>query len=87
MSIILTNSQFFYQRYGGVTRYSLNLIQKMIDQNINFRICSPIYKNLYLKNINQKLIFGVYVSKFPDLFALKFINNLILNFFLEKKKL
>lgn len=86
MSNILSNSQFFHQRYGGVTRYSLSLTEKMIENNINFKIYAPIYKNIYLKNISKKYVFGYYFSKYPNLTFLRYINNSILNFFLKKNK-
>ena len=35
MQVILQNSQFFHQRFGGVTRYSVNLIEKMINNGVD----------------------------------------------------
>jgi len=55
MQVILQNSQFFHQRFGGVTRYSVNLIEKMISNQINFKICAPIYKNNYIKKIKKNI--------------------------------
>ena len=86
MTNILCNSQFFHQRFGGVTRYSSCLIQKMISNDIKFKICSPIFKNNYLKGVNKKYIFGQYFYKYPNIFILRFINNFLLNFFLNNKK-
>jgi len=89
MTNILCNSQFFHQRFGGVTRYSSSLIERMINDGINFKICAPIYKNIYIKNIDKKYIFGFYLSRYPNISFLRYINNSLLNFFLkdENKKL
>tara|TARA_Y100000768_G_C23987719_1_gene690006 strand:- start:769 stop:1857 length:1089 start_codon:yes stop_codon:yes gene_type:complete len=86
MTNILCNSQFFHQRFGGVTRYSSCLIEKMINDNINFKICSPIFKNNFLKTINKKYIYGLYFSKYPNIFFLRLLNNFFSNFFLKGKK-
>ncbi len=86
MTNILCNSQFFHQRFGGVTRYSSCLIEKMINDNVNFKICSPIFKNNYLKTVNKKYIYGIHFSKYPNILFLRFLNNLILNIFLSNKK-
>ena len=85
MSNILCNSQFFHQRFGGVTRYSLSLIEKMIHNEINFKICAPIYKNNYIKKIKNKYIFGAYFSKYPNILLLRYINNSLINFYLKDK--
>ena len=86
MTNILCNSQFFHQRFGGVTRYSSCLIKKMIDNRINFKICAPIYKNNYIKKIDKKYVFGVHVLKYPNVSILRYINNSISKFFLKDNK-
>ncbi len=86
MTNILCNSQFFHQRFGGVTRYSSCLIEKMINDDLNFKICSPIFKNNYLKSINKKYIFGRYFPQYPNFYLIRFINNFVLNLFLNNNK-
>ena len=86
MTNILCNSQFFHQRFGGVTRYSSCLIEKMINDDLNFKICSPIFKNKYLRNINKRYIFGKYFTQYPNILFLRFLNNLFLKYFLSTKK-
>ena len=86
MTNILCNSQFFHQRFGGVTRYSSCLIERMINDDINIKICSPIFKNNYLRALNKKYIFGRYFAQYPNILFLRFLNNLILNIFLSIKK-
>ena len=58
----------------------------MINDNINFKICSPIFKNNFLKTINKRYIYGIYFSKYPNIFFLRFLNNFFLNFFLKGKQ-
>ena len=52
MTNILCNSQFFHQRFGGVTRYSSSLIEKMIDnRNNNYYLEIPsLIENLDINN-------------------------------------
>tara|TARA_Y100001958_G_C21214181_1_gene539681 strand:+ start:731 stop:1810 length:1080 start_codon:yes stop_codon:yes gene_type:complete len=85
MQVILHNSQFFHQRYGGVTRYSVNLIEKMINNKLNFQICAPIYKNKYIKKIEKKYIFGFHFSKYPNIFILRYLNKILVNYYLKGK--
>ena len=85
MQVILHNSQFFHQRYGGVTRYSINLIEKMINNKLNFQICAPIYKNKYIKKIEKKYIFGFHFSKYPNIFILRYLNKILVNYYLKGK--
>tara|TARA_B100000900_G_scaffold407751_1_gene420923 strand:+ start:215 stop:1294 length:1080 start_codon:yes stop_codon:yes gene_type:complete len=85
MKVILNNSQFFHQRFGGVTRYSINLVEKMINNQIDFQICAPIYKNNYIKKIEKKYIFGFHFSKYPNFLVLRYLNNIITNFYLKNK--
>lgn len=86
MTNILCNSQFFHQRFGGVTRYSSCLIEKMIDNRINFKICAPLYKNSYIKKIDKKYVFGIHVFKYPNILILRYIDNSISKFFLKDNK-
>lgn len=85
MSNILCNSQFFHQRFGGVTRYSVNLIERMIVNEIDFKICAPIYKNKYIRTIEKKYIHGLYFSRYPNISFLRYINNSLTNFYMNDK--
>ena len=55
MQVLLFNSQFFHQKYGGVSRYSACLVNELIKKKIDLKF-SPIYKNNYLKEINKKYL-------------------------------
>ena len=85
MQVLLFNSLFFHQRYGGVSRYSTCLANELIKKKIDLKIISPIYKNNYLKEINKTNIYGIYFPKYPNLKLLRFFNNILVN--LYKKNL
>ena len=81
MQVLLFNSQFFHQKYGGVSRYSACLTNELIKKKIDLKVVSPIYKNNYLKKINKSNIYGIYFPKYPNLKLLRFFNNVLVNFY------
>ena len=81
MQVLLFNSQFFHQKYGGVSRYSACLTNELIKKKIDLKVVSPIYKNNYLKEINKTNICGIYFPKYPNLKLLRFFNNVFVNFY------
>ena len=44
---------FFHQKYGGVTRYSYELVKELIIKNIDLEMFLTIHKNQYLKDIRK----------------------------------
>ena len=78
MKYILSNSQFFHQKFGGVTRYSVNIFKKMITTNRDVGIIAPLHKNRYLNSLEHKNKFGVYCPKYPNLKLLRYFNNIYL---------
>ena len=75
MQVLIHNSLFFHQRYGGVSRYSSCLTKSLIENKIDLSIIAPIYKNIYIKNIKKLKIHGLYLSRYPNLKILRKINN------------
>lgn len=67
MKIIFNGTIFYKQKYGGISRYFYNLAHEYIAKKIDFKVVSLFYKNLYLKNLNQKYKTGIYIKRFPDL--------------------
>ena len=50
MKIAYNNSIFFTQKYGGISRYFLNLQNQFIKNNENnVKILAPIHQNILLK--------------------------------------
>lgn len=83
MKYILTNSQFFHQKFGGVTRYTAILYQKINKRKNDINIIAPLYKNKFLLDLDTQKISGLYFSKYPNFKFLRTLNN----FFLERKLL
>jgi glycosyltransferase involved in cell wall biosynthesis len=86
MKIVYDYSIFFKQKYGGISRYFVNLINNFPEnENIDPIIISPIHKNIFLKNIKQQNKKGFYFNnKIP--FTGKIINSinkLISSFYLK----
>ena len=64
---ILYNHQSFIQKYGGVSRYFVELANNITlykNKNITVKINSPFFKTNYLNNINQEILFKGF--KVPD---------------------
>lgn len=64
---ILYNHQIFHQKYGGISRYFVELanrINSKKNKKTTVKIISPFFKTDYLSNINQKILFNS--LKIPD---------------------
>ena len=64
---ILYNHQAFIQKYGGVSRYFVELANNIIlykNKKVTVKINSPLFKTNYLSSINQKILFNGF--KVPD---------------------
>ena len=62
MKILFTNTIFFQQKKGGVSRYFINLANELALLKKNFRIIAPFSKNIYLKNFIKNKIKGSVVN-------------------------
>tara|TARA_B100000686_G_scaffold352911_1_gene456487 strand:- start:252 stop:1349 length:1098 start_codon:yes stop_codon:yes gene_type:complete len=65
MKIIYDHKIFWSQKYGGISRYFVNIIKNMQKyQKIDFKIIAPFYQNTYLKNeIKREKIIGIHLKK------------------------
>lgn len=52
---------FFYQSYGGISRYFANLIEELLKQGIDVGVFAPFHKNAFLINIPE-VVYGKCVS-------------------------
>ena len=70
MKIIFDHKIFWNQKFGGISRYFVNLIKKLNEEeNIDYKVISPFYKNNYLNEIDKKKVFGIFISNLlPNLF-------------------
>tara|TARA_B110000037_G_scaffold221682_1_gene293454 strand:- start:478 stop:1551 length:1074 start_codon:yes stop_codon:yes gene_type:complete len=63
MKIIYDHTIFWNQKFGGISRYFVNLIKKLNEkENIDYKVISPFYKNNYLNEIDKKKVFGTFIS-------------------------
>ena len=78
MKIAFDHTIFFIQKYGGISRYFLEL-QKKIQLTNSIKICCPIYLNNYISNRKDVLKF-LKLKKIPR-YSTKLLNgsNYILN--------
>ena len=83
MKLVLSNSIFFLQKIGGISRYFVNLSDEFDKKKIEYKIIAPISKNLYLKKKDKNKI-SLYFSNFPDNIFLTNLNNFLFNFFVKK---
>ena len=65
MKVAFTNSIFFKQKYGGISRYFCSIINELISANVNLKVFSLIFKNNYLLKIPKKNRQGVFVPRYP----------------------
>ncbi len=90
MRIIYDYKIFWSQKFGGISRYFVNVLKKVQKKNdIDFRIIAPFYRNIYLKNeIENKKIIGLYLKKeIPKTsFMFKKFNNFFFKNFVHNYK-
>lgn len=60
MRILYDHQAFTYQNYGGVSRYYLELINRLGQYGIQFRLPAMYSNNYYLRSIKPKSMAGVY---------------------------
>ena len=74
MKIAYTNSIFFTQKYGGISRYFCSLIKELIDKKVSVKVFSPIFKNNYLLNLPKINRQGIFIPRYP---TPKYLKNII----------
>ena len=85
MKVLFDYSIFFHQKYGGISRYFLNLHNELLKKNINANILAPLHNNIFLKNYKNNLSKNFYIKDYPK-YTRKIINgynNIFSNFFLK----
>lgn len=65
MKILFDYQIFYAQKFGGISRYFVNLASKMNDFGEDVRICAPIHKNCFLKESGKNFLHGIYFNFFP----------------------
>ena len=85
MKVFFDYSIFTLQSFGGVSKYTVNLVENFSDQ-VDPLIISPFYKNYYLKNCSfaDKIIF--YNKAGPLIKYVNKFNKIYFNYKLRTKK-
>ena len=83
MKIAISNTIFFYQKFGGISRYFINLSNEFDKSKLEYKIIAPISKNILLKKKRNNKI-SLYLSRFPISSIIKKINNLIFTYLCKK---
>ena len=89
MKIVYDHKIFWSQKYGGISRYFINLFKNLSYLDVDYKVISPFYKNNYLKEeIEKKNIIGKYIAHpIPKTsFFLNIFNNFYLNYSIKKIK-
>ena len=86
MQILIHNSQYFHQKYGGVSRYSSCLLKNLAKKKLDINLIAPIYKNRYLKDIKNIKKKGFYLPKYPNLKILRVLNNRLIELYKKNIK-
>ena len=86
MKILFNGTIFYKQKYGGISRYFYNLGNELIKKKVDFKIATPFYKNLYLKELNKNYKTGLYIKHFPDLKFIDELQSKFNNYYISKLK-
>lgn len=84
MKILFNNTIFFNQRFGGISRYFVNLGKSLESIKLDYTVISPIYKNLYLKELKKKNIKGIFLKRYPSSIFIESLNSFLENLYIEK---
>ena len=61
MKIYYDYQIFLHQKFGGISKYYINLISNM-DPSVEKLIIAPFYKNYYLNNQNKNVKKFIYLN-------------------------
>ena len=65
MKISFSNTIFSKEKMGGISRYFVFLIKKLIENKIDLKVVSFLHKNKFLRILPKKYSSGFYLSNFP----------------------
>ena len=84
MKILFNNAIFFSQKIGGVSRYFDSIFKKFIELKFPFKVIAPIYKNIYLRDLDNGFKQGLYFPKYPMHKQFVKLNEILTNFIISK---
>ena len=65
MRIAFDYQTFFWQSYGGISRYFTRLAQGLLDLDQQVEIFAPLHCNSYLSSLPQGIVSGRFIKQFP----------------------
>jgi len=74
MKISFNSTIFSQEKAGGISRYFICLIEKLIANNIDLKVVSILHKNIFLKTLSKKHLSGFYLSNYPLLKSIEKLN-------------
>lgn len=88
MKILFDYSIFFHQKYGGISRYFLNIYKEFIAEKIDVKILAPLHNNIFLENSNHKSNINFYINRYPKHTRkiIKFYNQTLSSFYVNLHK-
>tara|TARA_Y100000287_G_scaffold161325_1_gene140686 strand:- start:662 stop:1753 length:1092 start_codon:yes stop_codon:yes gene_type:complete len=89
MKIIYDHKIFWNQKYGGISRYFVNLFKNLENLGLDYKIIAPFYKNNFLKHeIRKEKITGIHLNNVipKTSFLLSLYNDFYFNYSIKKIK-
>ena len=83
MKISFSNTIFSKEKMGGISRYFVFLMKKLIENEIDIKVVSFLHKNKFLRILPKKYFSGFYLPSFPTFKYIDKINIHTINFTLS----
>ena len=74
MKISFSSTIFSKEKMGGISRYFVFLIKKLIENEIDIKVVSFLHKNKFLRILPKKYFSGFYLPNFPTFKYIEKIN-------------
>lgn len=65
MRIAFDHQAFCLQKTGGISRYFFHLVEQLDIMGQDVGVFSPLYRNQYARQLQQKIVHGGYVKDYP----------------------
>ena len=65
MRIAFDHQAFCLQKTGGISRYFFHLAEQLAIMGEDVGVFSPLYRNQYARQLQQKMVHGGYVKDYP----------------------
>ncbi len=69
MRIAFDHQAFCLQRTGGISRYFCELANAILLAHEELRIFAPLYRNIYLRKVQQSKVEGFWIKDYPPYMA------------------